>query len=372
MWFLAWIPPKWWVVIIGGVLLILFLLGATIFFFFSGDGLSSDDPDHIVSDGFDGDGMAQVSPELEALRPLFEQYAEEHGMEEHIEILMAMAMQESGGKLEDVMQSSESLGLPVNTLGQEESIEQGVKYFKQVLSDAGGDVKLALQSYNFGSGFIGYANEHNDGAYSKDLAIEFSQMMYQREKHTGLYSCIRPESEETGACYGDIGYVDAIYSYYQEAPSGGEGEFAFPMDGDMRKTSDYGYRTHPVTGEQSSFHKGTDYACTEHVTPIQTVADGRVSNAEVQSGYGNIVIIDHGDFHSAYAHLSSFDVKPGDNVKAGQSVATCGNTGTSTGAHLHLEVRNTQYGDHVDPLDFLGFSLVFGFPFIINRRKEVA
>lgn len=352
MWLLTLIPPKWWAVIIALVLACLFLIGATSFFFFSA--LQDDQEEgQLVGDGHDG--TAQVSAELEELRPLFEQYAAEHDMEEHIDILMAMAMQESGGRLEDVMQSSESLGLPVNSLNQEESIEQGVKYFKQVLEEAGGDVKLALQSYNFGSGFINYANEHNDGAYSKDLAIEFSRMQYENLKHTGLYSCIRPESESTGACYGDIGYVDAIFSYIS-TPIGGDGDFVFPIDGNVQQTSDFGYRTHPVTGEQQTFHQGTDYACTEHVTPILSVADGRVSNVEVQSGYGNIVIIDHGDFYSAYAHLSSFDVSAGDSVSAGESVAICGNTGTSTGPHLHLEIRESQYGDQVDPVEFMGLA----------------
>ena len=56
----------------------------------------------------------------------------------------------------------------------------------------------------FGGGFIDYANANNDGEYTKDLAIEFSQKQYQEVKSTGNYSCIRPESAETGACYGDI------------------------------------------------------------------------------------------------------------------------------------------------------------------------
>ncbi|WP_144557998.1 lysozyme family protein [Shouchella miscanthi] len=358
MWLLTLIPPKWWAVIIGLVLACLFLIGATSFFFFSA--LQDDQNEsELVSEEGGHDGIAQVSAELEELRPIFEKYAEEHDMEDHIDVLMAMAMQESGGRLEDVMQSSESLGLPVNSLNQEESIEQGVKYFKEVLGQANGDVKLALQSYNFGSGFINYANEHNGGAYSKDIAIDFSRMMYNKLSHTGAFSCIRPESESTGACYGDIGYVDAIFSYLSTHNMGGgtgDGDMVFPVDGEVRKTSDFGYRTDPFDEEQIVYHKGTDYACTEHITPILSIADGQVTNVEVQSGYGNIVIIDHGDYYSAYAHLSSFDVSPGDSVSAGDKVATCGNTGTSTGAHLHLEVRQSQYGDFVDPVEFMGIA----------------
>jgi murein DD-endopeptidase MepM/ murein hydrolase activator NlpD len=351
MWFLALIPPRWWVIIIVTLLFILYVLGAALFFFFSGDAFIGSSDEKIVSQGRGGN--AQVSPELEALRPHFEKYARDHGMDDYVDLIMAIAMQESGGRVEDVMQSSESLGLPVNTLSQEASIDQGIKYFSQVLDIADGDVELALQSYNFGIGFINYAMEHNDGKYSKELAIEFSRMMYQRQKHKGMYSCIRPESAETGACYGDIGYVDAVYSYYQPAADN-HGEYALPMDGEMRLTSEFGYRTHPVTGERGSFHRGTDYACTEHVTPIYSVADGEVVFAGVQGGYGNIVIVKHNDFYSAYAHLSTFTSSVGDSVKSGEQIAVCGNTGTSTAAHLHLEVRMARYGDQVDPVPFLG------------------
>lgn len=160
------------------------------------------------------DGTQNLSPEVEELRPVFEEYAELHGIPEHVDLLMAKTMQESGGRLPDVMQASESQGLPVNTIdNKEESIDVGTEYFAQVLEEANNDVELALQSYNFGSGFIDYANANNNGKYSKDLAIEFSKQQYQKVKHTGNYSCIRPESAETGACYGDIGYVDAVMSY---------------------------------------------------------------------------------------------------------------------------------------------------------------
>jgi hypothetical protein len=66
------------------------------------------------------------------------------------------------------------------------------------------DVMLGLQSYNFGGGFIQYAKEHNGGKYSKELAIQFSQMMYSKLASTGLYKCHRPEAISTGACFGDI------------------------------------------------------------------------------------------------------------------------------------------------------------------------
>src|SRR5699024_5509165 len=115
----------------------------------------------------------------------------------------------SGGRGDDPMQASESLCGSVGCITDpEQSIEQGVKYFSQVLERAEGDVKLTLQSYNFGGGFIDYVMD-NGGSYTQDLAIDFSAMKYEELKHTGNYSCVRPEAVQYNACYGDIYYVDA-------------------------------------------------------------------------------------------------------------------------------------------------------------------
>ena len=79
---------------------------------------------------------------------------------------------ESGGTAEDVMQSSESLGLPPNSLSTEESIKQGVKYFSELLASSerlGVDLESVIQSYNYGGGFLGYvANRGNK--YTFELA----------------------------------------------------------------------------------------------------------------------------------------------------------------------------------------------------------
>ncbi|WP_461611863.1 lysozyme family protein [Cytobacillus kochii] len=302
-----------------------------------------------------GEGIVtNVSAEVMQYQGLVESLAREYDIAEYNGIILAMMMQESGGRGNDPMQSSESLCGSIGCIQTpEESIEQGVKYFAETLKKAEGDVKLAVQSYNFGLGFIPYALDR--GGYSKEVAIEFSRMQYQKVKHTGNYSCIRPESAATGACYGDIGYVDAVFSYYNYGGSTVVigGNFVSPVDG-MNMTSDFGTRYHPITGEQHS-HKGIDFACINHVTPINAVADGSVVFSGVQNGYGNIVILQHApDLFTAYAHSSSNTVKQGQNVKAGQQIAVCGSTGDSTGPHLHLEFRTEQYGGFQDPKSYLG------------------
>lgn len=305
----------------------------------------------------DGGSVIGVSAEVLQYEALVNELAAKYGIPEYAGLVLAMMMQESGGRGNDPMQSSESLCGSVGCITDpEQSIEQGVKYLAEQIEAANGDVKLAVQSYNFGSGFIAYGLER--GGYSKEVAIEFSQEWYQKVKHTGNYSCIRPESAATGACYGDIGYVDAVFGYYDYETGGAiggvNGNFAIPVAG-MRKTSDYGPRVHPITGEVGRMHNGVDFGCTNYVTPINSVADGRVVFSGVQGGYGNIVIIQHDtDLFTAYAHNSSNTVRVGDSVRAGQQVAVCGSTGGSTGPHLHLEFRGSQHGDFMNPNQFIG------------------
>lgn len=140
-----------------------------------------------------------------ALEPVVRRYAIMYGIEDKVPLILAIIQQESGGSVPDVMQSSESAGLPRNTFTDpEQSIAQGVKYFSQVLASAGGDEKLALQAYNFGIGFIGYAKAR--GGYSKEVAAAFSAE--QARLH---------EWES----YGDVDYVDHVMKYVSAILTGG-------------------------------------------------------------------------------------------------------------------------------------------------------
>lgn len=102
--------------------------------------------------------------------------------------------------------------------------------------------------------------------------------------------------------------------------------------------SGYGYRRDPIYGT-SKFHEGLDFAA-DRGTPVYATADGEVTMAGWQSGYGNMVEITHGyNYVTRYAHLSKFRTKPGTKVKRGDLIGEVGNTGKSTGNHLHYEVR---------------------------------
>ncbi len=103
-----------------------------------------------------------------------------------------------------------------------------------------------------------------------------------------------------------------------------------------RVTSSYGPRIHPVFGGQKA-HKGTDYGAPAG-TFVRTVADGVVTFAGRQGGYGNYVVVRHPDMAAtAYAHLERIAVRLGQRVQQGQSIGTVGSTGTATGPNLHFE-----------------------------------
>ena len=129
----------------------------------------------------------------------------------------------------------------------------------------------------------------------------------------------------------------------------------WPVPG--RLLSSFGSRSDPFTGG-SSFHSGVDITAVKG-TPIRCTADGIVKSAEWSGAYGKLVIIDHGGgVETYYAHLSAFEVIPGQDVRRSQVIGRSGGTGRVTSPHLHYEVR--QGGAPVNPYKFLARSLVLG------------
>lgn len=156
---------------------------------------------------------AVISTEVLDYKPLVEKYAAENDVDAYVHELMAIMMQESGGRGNDPMQSSESYCGSRGCIEDPElSIKQGVEHFAGVLNEADGDVQLAIQSYNFGQGFIDYV-EAGTGGYTQAAAINFSQEMYASSDNQAKYRCPREEAQEIDACYGDIYYVRDVMAY---------------------------------------------------------------------------------------------------------------------------------------------------------------
>lgn len=178
------------------VILLVVLLGCAISLFGGGSGSNSYTP---------------VSAEVEAYDPLIRQYAAQHGIPEYVELIKAVMMQESGGRGTDPMQASESgyntryPNTPGAITDPEYSIDVGARTLAESLRAAEVEnpidmerIKLALQGYNFGNGYISWAVS-NYGGYSYANAVEFSTMQAERLGWDG---------------YGDIQYPNHVLRYY--------------------------------------------------------------------------------------------------------------------------------------------------------------
>lgn len=147
-------------------------------------------------------------------------------------------------------------------------------------------------------------------------------------------------------------HLDLFQQYYNEAVKY-ETELNhtpsfLPVQGNI--ASSFGYRKNPFGGWSKEFHNGIDIAC-EYGTPVHVTADGIVTFAGWDGVYGRKVEIDHGNgIITFYGHNSGFAVKAGDKVKKGDVIAYSGNSGRSTGAHLHYGALIN--GKSVDPLIF--------------------
>lgn len=139
-------------------------------------------------------------------------------------------------------------------------------------------------------------------------------------------------------------WVNTVRSRFASTPS------RWPVYGQI--VSRYGYRIYPWRG----FHSGIDISG-RYGTPIRVTADGVVKSVAWRSGYGKTVIVDHGHgVATLYAHLSKYDVKPGQKVYKGQVICYIGNTGYSTGPHLHYEVRRND--NPVSPTAYLDLNIL--------------
>lgn len=122
----------------------------------------------------------------------------------------------------------------------------------------------------------------------------------------------------------------------------GDNRFIWPTSGEI--SSPFGYRW-------GRLHEGIDIA-NDQGTPVKAARNGKVTFAGWYGGYGNAVMIDHGqEIVSLYGHLAKYYVQVGQIVQRGQSIAAMGNTGDSTGPHLHFEIR--RQGTPVNPLGLL-------------------
>lgn len=234
-----------------------------------------------------GIATANVSEDVLRYRPAIERIAARYGMENYVELIMAVMMQESGGRGLDPMQASES-GYntrfprgPGTITDPEYSIECGIQALRDVLQKAGctgpadlDRIKLALQGYNYGSAYIDWAMQR-DGGYTKENAIAYSDMM-----------CARPDWPYD--IYGDKEYVDHVLRYYIISSPGGN---------------------YPANGMQIPHYLQTDYASIP---------------------YGDDSIAGSGCGPTSFAMIASY--LTGSTITPADAVAWCGNAYYAPGA----------------------------------------
>ncbi|WP_054326769.1 lysozyme family protein [Clostridia bacterium UC5.1-1D1] len=161
-------------------------------------------------------GGKSLSQAVLELRELVEKYAARYGISDHVDTLLAIIQVESGGMLEDVMQSSESLGLPPNSLSKEASVNQGCKYYSELLRRAdslGCDLDSVIQAYNYGGGFLDYVAARG-GKYSFELAQAFAEQKSGGVKVTYKNEISIAENGGWRYNYGNMFYVRLVKQYF--------------------------------------------------------------------------------------------------------------------------------------------------------------
>ncbi len=207
--------------------------------------------------------------------------------------------------------------LKLEAMGDRVSGLAGIKpeEFKPVLSPRPGASAPLLQKSGQGGPFIPGLNDSQRGKLDA-LAGNIDLMDERADQYSDLFTLI-----ESRLLEGRLAQLLIPSTTPVAGPVG----------------SGFGFRTDPITG-RGALHMGLDFPA-DVGTPIVAAAGGVVINTEVHSAYGNMVDIDHGSgLVTRYAHASKLLVKTGDLVKRGQAVAQVGNTGRSTGPHLHFEV----------------------------------
>lgn len=188
-----------------GILFLIFILFGLL--------LSLDEDDEPQSSSYSGG--SNLSSDVLKHQAMVEKYCKKYGIEEYVMYILAIMQVESGGKGNDVMQCSESLGLPPNTLDVEASIEQGCKYFSQLLSNAksrGCDVNTVIQAYNYGGGYTLYIEKHGK-KHTFELAESFARDKSGGAKVTYTNPIAVSKNGGWMYAYGNMFYVELVRQY---------------------------------------------------------------------------------------------------------------------------------------------------------------
>lgn len=291
-----------------------------------------------------------LSEAVEKYRPYVEKIAKTEGMSEYTDLILSVMQVESGGTGNDPMQSSEGPfnkkfpQVPNGITSPEYSILCGIRELKDCLKRAGvsnkGDeakIRVALGGYNFGNGFIEWLQKNKQGKWTLSAAEEFSSMM----------------ADKLGwSAYGDPPYADKVMSYYNTIGFiTGDGDFIAPLRSYVL--------TNPYGSGFNGFHYGVDisggfgapvYAPMDSVVyrvsntcPSSGGSPGNMCPYNEYMGGGNYVQLKvrykNKDLYIFLCHMKNADVRAGQKIKKGQRIGAQGNSGNSSGSHVHIEIH---------------------------------
>lgn len=318
--------------------------------------------------------VVNVSRNVLELEPTISRLAKEYGILEYVPALMAITQVESGGVGGDPMQSSESQGYPPNTIkDRTESVRAGVSHFKNSLElsqkyDV--DFWTTVAAYNFGTNYIRFISE-NGKKHSLELAEKYSREVVAPSlgNHTGtIYSYVTDVSKKYGKTYlyvdgGNYYYAERVKEHLSQVNMSegivSSGQYIPPLASpNYVITSDYGeYRDLIINGKPfSNIHRGVDlvYADGRPQGDILSIDSGEVVYASQDSSGSLTIIIKHKEnLYSHYMHLSAIYVSKGQTVRQGDVIGQMGNTGMSTGEHLHFGIGRQPFTDYFSPHDIL-------------------
>ncbi len=208
------------------------------------------------------------------------------------------------------------------------------------------DIEKALEEYK--------AAEAAEDAAADAIAAMIANLAAQQAAEANQAKQMQAANQAAEAAGESLPYTEEQIQQAEEqytassvSPSG----LMWPVPCSSRISSYYGYRSDPFTGE-SKYHSGIDIdGFGNDGAPVVAAADGTVITASSDSGYGNYVIIQHGNMQTLYAHMSGFAVSVGSSVSQGQTIGYLGATGRATGTHLHFEVFVD--GARVDPTAYV-------------------
>lgn len=240
---------------------------------------------------------------------------------------------------------------------EQDQLNKDIEEATELLTSLEAEIQTAIAEYKAAEAAEAAAAATIAGVIARNNAIKAQQeaeALAAAQQAAAQLEQMNQANAEAEASGNELPYTqEQIQDMQNQSNVGSVGSsegFVWPVPCSTRVTSRYGNRSDPFTGE-TRYHSGIDIDGFNNAgQPIIAAASGTVITASYDGGYGNYVIIDHGDTSTVYAHCSGLAVSYGEYVSQGQTIGYLGDSGRATGVHLHFEVY---VGDsRVDPTQY--------------------